>query len=302
MVDFARYFLDFAQKESCGECVPCRLGTKQMLDILEDITDGQGPAGRHRLAPGTGRGRQPGSLCGLGQTAPNPVLTTIRYFRDEYEAHIRQKRCPAVVCKEIISSPCQHVCPIDTQAAGLHRPDRPGAVSTRHLQTIVDDNPLPSVCARVCHHPCEANCQAGKWGSPVAVRALKRAAVDYAVARASIPRRDARTPGRKGGHRRLRPRRSDGRLPLGQKGLSAHDLRGPPSPRRGLGGFDPGVSAAARPAPWILRISAVPASRSAPTPGSARTSPLAISWPTTRPCSSPAARQVGASWDTERGL
>ena len=98
MVDFARYFLDFAQKESCGECVPCRLGTKQLLTILEDICQGRGRAGDIELLVELGESIKKGSLCGLGQTGPNPVLTTIRYFRDEYEAHIHEKRCPAKVC------------------------------------------------------------------------------------------------------------------------------------------------------------------------------------------------------------
>ena len=102
MVDIARYFLDFTQKESCGECVPCRLGTRQMLDILKDITSGKGKPGDIELLTELGSAVKRGSLCALGQTAPNPVLTTIRYFRDEYEAHINEKRCPALVCKALI--------------------------------------------------------------------------------------------------------------------------------------------------------------------------------------------------------
>ena len=103
MVDVARYFLDFTKKESCGKCVPCRLGTKQMLDILEDITRGKGKPEDIDLLVEIGETVKAGSLCGLGQTAPNPVLTTIRYFQDEYEAHISEKRCPAKVCKALIS-------------------------------------------------------------------------------------------------------------------------------------------------------------------------------------------------------
>ncbi|MBN2500549.1 MAG: NADH-quinone oxidoreductase subunit NuoF [Anaerolineales bacterium] len=102
MVDFARYFLDFATLESCGKCTPCRLGTQQMLDILTDITEGRGQPGDIELLEEIAAGVKQGSLCGLGQTAPNPVLTTIRYFRDEYEAHIHEKRCPAGTCKELI--------------------------------------------------------------------------------------------------------------------------------------------------------------------------------------------------------
>ena len=103
MVDVARYFLDFTQKETCGECVPCRLGTKQMLNILEEITEGKGrPEDVDQLVE-MGEAIKKGSLCGLGQTAPNPVLTTIRYFREEYDAHIQGRSCPALLCKELIS-------------------------------------------------------------------------------------------------------------------------------------------------------------------------------------------------------
>lgn len=180
MVDFARYFLDFAQKESCGECVPCRLGTKQMLEILEDITKGKGKPQDIDLLIELAEAIKAGALCGLGQTAPNPVLTTIRYFREEYEAHTRYKRCPASVCKEIISSPCQHVCPIDTEA-----PVYISLIAKRRFKEAFDiilkDNPLPSVCSRVCHHPCESKCQSGKWGNPIAIRALKRFVCDHAL-------------------------------------------------------------------------------------------------------------------------
>ncbi|MBA7574290.1 Ion-translocating oxidoreductase complex subunit C [subsurface metagenome] len=102
MVDFARYFLDFAQKESCGECVPCRLGTNQLLRILEDITNGIGTPEDMDLLIELSEAVKAGSLCGLGQTAPNPVLSTIRYFKDEYIAHIKDKKCPAKVCKALI--------------------------------------------------------------------------------------------------------------------------------------------------------------------------------------------------------
>ncbi len=98
--------------------VPARAGWApgRCSTFSQDITEGKGRPEDIDLLLELARGVGQGSLCGLGQTAPNPVLTTLRYFRDEYEAHIRQKRCPAVVCKEIISSPCQHVCPIETQA------------------------------------------------------------------------------------------------------------------------------------------------------------------------------------------
>lgn len=103
MVDVARYFLEFIQNESCGKCVPCRLGTKQMLDILTDITEGKGKSGDIDLLLELAKGVKDGSLCGLGQTSPNPILTTIKFFKDEYDAHINEKRCPALLCRELIN-------------------------------------------------------------------------------------------------------------------------------------------------------------------------------------------------------
>jgi len=103
MVDIARYFLSFTQAESCGKCAPCRIGTRHMLKVLERITQGEGQRGDTERLERLAQVVKSTSLCGLGQTAPNPVLTTIRYFRDEYEAHINQKRCPALVCTKLIS-------------------------------------------------------------------------------------------------------------------------------------------------------------------------------------------------------
>ncbi len=102
MVDIARYFLEFTRGESCGKCAPCRMGTGQMAEILGRIVRGEGAGEDIGKLETLARTLQRGSLCGLGQTAPNPVLTTLRYFRDEYEAHIREKRCPALVCKDLI--------------------------------------------------------------------------------------------------------------------------------------------------------------------------------------------------------
>jgi NADH-quinone oxidoreductase subunit F len=103
MVEVARYFLEFTQKESCGKCTLCRLGTKQMLEILEDMTKGRGRIEDIEILSELARDVKEGSLCGLGRTAPNPVLTTLRYFREEYEAHINEKRCPALMCLDLIA-------------------------------------------------------------------------------------------------------------------------------------------------------------------------------------------------------
>ena len=124
MVDLARYFLAFTQNESCGKCTPCREGTMRMLEILERITQGKGEEGDIGLLEKAAKTIKDSSLCGLGQTAPNPVLTTLRYFRDEYEAHIFDRRCPAGQCKDLLTyyidaeacngcRACKKVCPAD---------------------------------------------------------------------------------------------------------------------------------------------------------------------------------------------
>ena len=116
IVDIARYFLSFTQAESCGKCVPCRVGTKQMLDILERICRGEGVPEDIDLLQELGEQIKVGALCQLGQTAPNPVLTTLRYFHDEYEAHINEKRCPALSCTELISF---YILPDKCQGCGI---------------------------------------------------------------------------------------------------------------------------------------------------------------------------------------
>ena len=103
MVDITKFFLNFTQSESCGKCIPCRWGTKQMLDILVDITEGKGRPGDVELLQELAESVKSSSLCGLGQTAPNPVITSIHYFRDEYEEHIVKKRCSAMQCQALIS-------------------------------------------------------------------------------------------------------------------------------------------------------------------------------------------------------
>lgn len=103
MVDIARFFLDFTQKESCGKCTFCRIGTKRLLEILTRICEGEGQEGDIETLETLSQQIKDNSLCGLGQTAPNPVLTTIKYFRHEYEAHIRDKKCPAKSCKKLIT-------------------------------------------------------------------------------------------------------------------------------------------------------------------------------------------------------
>jgi ferredoxin len=103
IVDLAKFFLTFTQRESCGKCTPCRIGTRQMLNVLERISVGDAKMGDLAILEGLAFSVKNGSLCALGATAPNPVLTALRYFRDEFEEHIMNKKCPSLVCRDLIA-------------------------------------------------------------------------------------------------------------------------------------------------------------------------------------------------------
>ena len=161
MVDVAKFFMDFIQRESCGKCIPCREGTRRMLEILQRITRGRRNENGHRrpralperdapAAPGRDRSSDT-SLCGLGQTAPNPVLSTLRWFRDEYEAHIYERRCPAGACTELV-----HLHDRRRQVQGLHavREEVPGRGDRRHAPR-----------ARTTSSPTSASAAAVAWTS-----------------------------------------------------------------------------------------------------------------------------------------
>lgn len=152
MVSVAKYFVQFTQEESCGKCVPCRVGTKRLLEMLEKITKGQGREGDLERLEVLSDGVKTTALCGLGQSAPNPVLSTIKYFREEYEAHIRDKKCPAKVCKDLLTySIDAALC----KACGVCKKECPaGAIAGEKKKPHVID---PAVCIRcgVCFDVCK---------------------------------------------------------------------------------------------------------------------------------------------------
>jgi NADH-quinone oxidoreductase subunit F len=179
MVDTARFFMDFIQDESCGKCVACRIGTKRMLEILERITEGNGEEGDIELLQELGETVQEAAMCGLGQTAPNPVLSTINNFREEFEEHIRHKYCRAGVCSELFVSPCENACP-----AGVNVPGYTSLVAEGRFidayNLIRQENPFPAVCGRVCTRPCERKCRRASLDEPIAICDIKRFVADYA--------------------------------------------------------------------------------------------------------------------------
>ena len=178
IVDIAKFFLSFTQAESCGKCVPCRLGTKQMLDILEDITNGKGKLEDIDLLEDLAKDIVAGSLCALGGTAPNPVLTSIRYFRDEYEEHIKRHHCRAAVCKGLVTAPCSHTCPAGVDIPRYIRFIAEGKPAEA-TAVIREKIPFPSVCGHVCVHPCEAKCRRSELDESIAIRVLKRFATEH---------------------------------------------------------------------------------------------------------------------------
>ena len=180
MVDTARYFMDFICDESCGKCLPCRNGTRRMLEILERITEGKGQPEDLELLEELAGTIQQTAMCGLGQTAPNPVLSTLKYFRSEYKAHIYEKHCSAGVCAELQTSPCRNACPANVFIPGYMSLLAAGRTEDAY-RLIRQDNPFPAVCGRVCTHPCEDHCRRAQVDEPLAICSVKRFIGDYAL-------------------------------------------------------------------------------------------------------------------------
>ncbi len=190
LVEFSKYFMRFVTEESCGKCPPCRIGSTRMLEILERITAGNGRPEDLDEIKRIGKGMQQGSLCGLGQLAPAPVLSALRHFEDEFWAHIREARCPAASCEMLVRAPCVSACP-----AGVDVPAYLALVAQgRYAEGLAihrKSNPFPSICGRVCPAFCERRCRRGQIDESIAIRHVKRFMSDAEYAEAWTPPKHA---------------------------------------------------------------------------------------------------------------
>jgi NADH-quinone oxidoreductase subunit F len=178
MVELAKFFLTFAQAESCGKCVPCRIGGKRMLEILTRICAGKGTLEDLEQVQELSEGMNNGALCALGQLTPGPVQATLRYFMDEYLAHIEDQYCPAGVCKALVRARCINACP-----AGVDVPTYVSLIAQgRYAEGLAvhrERNPFALACGRVCPAFCEDRCRRGDIDQAVAIRHLKRFMADH---------------------------------------------------------------------------------------------------------------------------
>ena len=177
MVDVARYFLAFNAGESCGKCTPCREGLSQALTILTRITEGEGKPSDLALLELLGSVMKDSSLCALGQTSPNPVITTMRYFRHEYEEHIREKRCRAGTCESLFMALCENSCPLHMNIPGyieLIKEER----WEDAFELTLRDNPLPGTIGRICHFHCQMRCRREMLDQPVSQGEIHRYLAD----------------------------------------------------------------------------------------------------------------------------
>jgi NADH-quinone oxidoreductase subunit F len=177
MVDVARYFIEFTHSESCGKCVPCRAGLDQLLGILNRFTHGEASERDFEMLDELSRMVRDMSLCGLGQTAPNPVLTTLRHFRHEFEDHIRAHRCRAGVCEELALSPCENSCPLHMNIPRFLQLLKEDRLDEAFLSVVID-NPLPASTGRVCQHPCDDRCRRAGIDDAVNMREVHRFIAD----------------------------------------------------------------------------------------------------------------------------
>jgi NADH-quinone oxidoreductase subunit F len=178
MVEFSKFFLNFAQAESCGKCIPCRVGGKRMLEILTRITEGKGKMEDLDTIKKIAQGMETGSLCALGQLTPGPVMSALRYFEEEFLAHILDQECPAGSCKSLVRARCTNACPAHVDVPSFISLIAQGKYA-EGLEVHRERNPFALVCGRVCPAFCEQKCRRGDIDEPVAIRMAKRYMADH---------------------------------------------------------------------------------------------------------------------------
>ena len=196
MVDVARYFIEFTHSESCGKCVPCRVGLDEARKILGAFTQGVATKQHFDILDELSRMIRDCSLCGLGQSAPNPVLTTMRHFRHEFEDHIVAGRCRAGVCQELALSPCENSCPLHMNIPRFLELLKEGRWDEAY-ESVVIDNPLPASTGRVCQHPCDNRCRRQTIDEAVNMREVHRLIADLAFASGRYDELNGRVAARK---------------------------------------------------------------------------------------------------------
>ena len=179
VVDMVRSFMNFCRDEVSDQSISCRVETMRMIEILQRISQGKGREGDIEGLEDLAQKIRDTAFCALGKTAPNLILSTIRYFRHEYEAHILDKRCPAAVCSKLFKSPCQHLCPVGMDAPAYIALIRAGRLDDAY-KVLKRTNPFPSVCGHVCGHDCQTKCRRGQLDVPIAIMHLKRFITDNA--------------------------------------------------------------------------------------------------------------------------
>jgi len=192
MVEFSKFFLTFAQAESCGKCIPCRVGGRRMLEILTRITEGKGTMEDLDTIKGIATGMETGSLCALGQLTPGPIKSALRYFRDEFEAHILDKRCPAGVCQPLVMARCVNACPAEIDIPSWIALVAQGKTA-EGIEIHRRKNPFVLTCGRICPAFCEDRCRRADIDEPIAIRQIKRYMADQEMAhpwQPSVPAED----------------------------------------------------------------------------------------------------------------
>jgi NADH-quinone oxidoreductase subunit F len=177
MVEFAKYFLTFASAESCGKCVPCRVGGQRMLEVLTRITEGKGTMADVQTIRDISAQMQADSLCALGQLTPGPVMAALRFFGQEFVEHIEDKTCKAGQCKNLVRAKCINACPADVESPAYLALVSQGKFA-EGLAVHRERNPFPLICGRVCPAFCEEKCRRGEIDEPIAIRSVKRFMAD----------------------------------------------------------------------------------------------------------------------------